>query len=177
VIVWLPACSLYQSEFQCNVPPGVPCRSLQQVYAEETARAPLPPAPDPTRSLPPDATEEWVPPVKTVWIAPYLDSAGRRHEASILRLVVFPGARAVTAEPEFLILPIPETTEAGELSAPPAAPPTPPPAPAPRAPERSRGTPGSQGARQPALPPGLPQGLFTPPSPASPGAGFGLPGS
>lgn len=175
-IVLLTGCSVYQSDFQCGIPPAAPCRSLHQVYAQDTAAPTLPPAPDPTRSLPAQA-EEWTPPVKTVWIAPYVDTAGRRHEASILRFVVFPGARTVTAEPEFLIPPIPDTTEEGDPIGPPPAPPS---ATIPTPGALSRSQTPRVGPSGPAsqLPSGMPPGLFTPPMPASPsrGSGFGLPG-
>lgn len=173
----LTGCAAYESEFQCRAPAGMPCRSLQAVYNAETAIPTLPPVPDPTRGLSSEIAEQWTPPVKTVWIAPYVDSAGRRHEASILRLIVFSGARAVTAEPEFLLPPIPDTTDSGDSIAPPPPPPISP-------------TP------VPHIPPGRPQGqtrspvetssdmalgTFTPPMPpippgGKPLTGFGLPG-
>jgi hypothetical protein len=167
----LTGCAAYESEFQCKAPVGMPCRSLQAVYNAETAIPALPPVPDPTRNLSSEIAEQWTPPVKTVWIAPYVDSAGRRHEASILRLIVFSGTRAVTAEPEFLLPPIPDTTDSGES----IAPPQPPPAPTPHI------TPGRpQGQNQPSIgiPPELTPGLFTPPTPqgGKPSSGFGLPG-
>lgn len=169
----LTGCAAYESEFQCKAPVGMPCRSLQAVYNAETAIPTLPPMPDPTRSLSSEIAEQWTPPVKTVWIAPYIDSAGRRHEASILRLVVFSGARAVTAEPEFLLPPIPETTDSGESIAPPQPPPTP-------APHIAPGR--TQGQSQPpiGIPPELIPGLFTPPMPHGgkplPLSGFAAPG-
>jgi hypothetical protein len=168
----LTACSAYQSEFRCPTPTGVACRSLQQVYKAETTRPPLPPAPDPQRVPPAAPMEEWTPPVKSLWIAPYIDNAGRRHEASLVRLVVFPGPRATAAEPEFLIPPIPESTETGDLLVPPPPPPT-----------SSVPSPRSTGSPSRAMPsrggasPALPQNLFMPP--ASKGAtslpGFGVP--
>lgn len=170
------ACATYQGEFQCKAPAGMPCRSLQEAYATATTVPSLPLPPDPARTPPPDSAEHWTPPVKTVWIAPYVDSAGRRHEASILRLVVFSGAKAVTAEPEFLVPPVPETTEGGELTAPPLPPPTPPLAKAlPLLPGRGQG----QGhSRSPVgAPPEPAPGFFTPPAlQNTPPAGFGLPG-
>lgn len=162
----LTGCAAYQSEFQCKAPVGMPCRSLQTVYTAETALPALPPAPDPARHLASESAEQWTPPVKTVWIAPYVDSAGRRHEASILRLVVFSGARAITAEPEFLLPPIPDTTEGGESIAPPPPPSLSPGRPhePPRPPAGMSPTPGP--------------GSFTPPPPpgGKPLTGFGLPG-
>lgn len=170
----LSGCAAYQSEFQCKVPPGMPCRSLQTVYNVETAVPPLPPVPDSTRVIPSESAEQWTPPVKTVWIAPYVDTAGRRHEASILRLVVFPGVRAVTAEPEFLLPPIPETTEGGDLTVPPPPPPTPPAPSLPMGQGRTQGQSRSPMATTPELAPGL----FTPPAPQGNKLppGFGLPG-
>ncbi len=166
----LSACGIspYQSTFECGVPAGAGgCRSLQQVYRQTTGEPPLPTAPDPQRLAPPPPPAEWTPPVKTVWIAPYVDTHGRRHEASILRIIVFPGAKAVSAEPEFLIPPIPESADGGGLTAPPPAPELPPAAtqtPTPRQTPRSTG--------------GLPRDLFTqPPQTGSrPSTGFGVPG-
>jgi hypothetical protein len=166
----LSACSLsaYQSDFECGIPTGAGgCRSLQQVYRQSAAAQPLPVAPDPQRLSPPPAPAEWAPPVKTVWIAPYVDTHGRRHEASILRIIVFPGAKAVSAEPEFLIPPVPEPGDGGGLTAPPAAPELPP---APSHSAAPRQTPRSGS--------GLPRDLFTPPaqSGSRPSGGFGPPG-
>ncbi len=176
ITAWLLAgCSLtqYQSEFECGVPKGAGgCRSLQQIYTQSAVPTLLPPTPDPTRLGQPLPTEEWSPPVKTVWIAPYVDTAGRRHEASLMRLIIFPGAKVVNAEPEFLIPPIPETTEQGELTAPAAPPDLPRPTlPSPREPSRSRATPRPGGSNP------LPPDLFAPPSaaPATPPSGFNPP--
>ncbi len=176
----LTACSAYQSEFQCNAPAGMPCRSLQAAYNSATTVPTLPPPPDPSRALPSDSSqsaEQWTPPVKTVWIAPYVDSAGRRHEASILRLVIFSGAKAVTAEPEFLIPPIPDTTEGGDTIAPPLPPPA---SPSTKMPPLIPGrTQGQEQSRSPVgTTPELAPGFFTPPAPqgGKPLTGFGLPG-
>lgn len=162
----LAACSTYQGEFRCPYPQGAGCRSLQQVYKAETVRPPLTPAPDPARVSPTTQAEDWTPPVRTVWIAPYVDNAGRRHEASVVRLVVFPGPRATIAEPEFLIPPIPESTESGDLLVPPPPPPTSP-VPSPRP------TGGLSRPTQPKSGPSLPSNLFTPPGAKG---GMSLPG-
>lgn len=169
----LTACSTYQQEFRCPTPTGVACRSLQQVYKAETTRLPLPPPPDPTRVSPAERAEDWTPPVKTVWIAPYVDNRGRRHEASLLRLIVFPGPRGDAAAPEFLIPPIPETTDTGELLVPPPPPPASP-ATAPRPGTGVSRPTRPQGGTSPA---GPALNLFTPPPArgAAPLSGFGVP--
>lgn len=168
----LAACSAYEGEFRCPVPTGIACRSLQQVYKAETTRPPLPPAPDPQRVSAVAPAEEWTPPVKSVWIAPYVDNAGRRHEASLVRLVVFPGPRATAAEPEFLIPPIPESTETGELLVPPPPPPT---SPAPSL--RSTGSPSRPAPSKSGTSSALPPNLFMPPGTkgATSLPGFGVP--
>lgn len=118
-----------------------------------------------------EADTDWSPPVKTVWITPYLDSAGRRHEASLIRIIVFPGPKATSSEPEFLLPPIPDESD-GQLIAPPAGPQSLPSA-------RSETSVRGGASRQPR--PSSPSNpVFTPPNPsatptpASPG--FPLPG-
>lgn len=173
----LTGCATYESEFQCKAPAGMPCRSLQAVYNAETATPALPPAPDPTHSFSSEIAEQWTPPVKTVWIAPYVDSAGRRHEASILRLIVFSGAHAITAEPEFLLPPIPDTTDSGDSITPPPPPPTSPTS----IPRITPGRPQGQTRSPIDTSPDIALGTFTPPMPPTPQGGkpltgFGLPG-
>jgi hypothetical protein len=115
--------SVYADRFQCPIPKGEGrCQSLQQSYITATTRPPIPPPPDPDRLAPPATGGEWVPPVKTIWIAPYVDTAGRRHEPSLLRVVVFPGRSTLKPEPELLIPPVPETDTDGSTSGPPAPP-------------------------------------------------------
>jgi len=152
----------------------MPCRSLQTVYNTETAIPALPPVPDPARQFASENAEQWTPPVKTVWIAPYIDNAGRRHEASIMRLIVFAGARAINAEPEFLLPPIPDTNDGGESIAPPPPPPT---MPTP-SPHLTPGRPQEQTRGPVGMPSNLTPGSFTPPTPQAgkPLTGFGLPG-
>lgn len=116
--------SVYNDHFQCPIAQGDgPCQSLSNAYATATAKTMIPEPPDPGRLTPPATTnDDWVPPVKTIWIAPYVDAAGRRHEPAVMRLVVLPGPPIVKPEPEFLIPPVPEVTDEGSTIGPPVPP-------------------------------------------------------
>ncbi len=170
--------SVYNDQFECPRATGdAPCESLSTAYRRATTAEPLPAPPDPHRhtgSAVTGTTDTWVPPVKTVWLAPWVDSAGRRHEAELLRIVVMPGMPGIKPEPEFLVPPVPEPTEDGGLLGPPAPPaelpgittrPTGPTIPA------TRERPPRPGPAAPARSP-LGGGSTLQP----PGGGFGLPG-
>ncbi len=124
-LLLLAACGIYEHEWTCPMPDGTTkCQSLEQAYASAITQSPIPPPVDPTRLAPPPEAD-WTPPVKLIWIAPYLDTGGHRHEAALVRVVVFPGAPVTKPEPEFLIPPVPETSEEGGLTTPPSPPPAP----------------------------------------------------
>jgi len=160
--------SIYNSEFQCPIPKSDGgCRDLQGVYNKSTFVTPVPPPPDPTRYHSTPSGDKWDPPVKTLWIAPYLDNAGRRHEASLLRIVVFQGPKTIASESEFLLPPIPEDID-GQSTAPP-------PGPQSSQSARPEATPRNAPSRQPrSSPPTSP--LFQPPS-SNPTSGFSVPGA
>jgi hypothetical protein len=164
-LLLLSGCSIYESEWHCPYPTGDgPCRSLTTAYSVSASTPVIPQPPDPTRLAPPPIATDWAPPVKTIWIAPYLDTAGRRHEASVIRSIVFPGQPVVAPEPEFLIPPVPESTEEGTLG-----PPVPP----------ADAAPSRQAAPRDRTPrPASPPARSTPGATGTPSSvpGFGLPG-
>jgi hypothetical protein len=181
-VVLLSGCarliSVYNDEFECPRATGDgPCESLSTAYRRATTPQPLPPPPDPHRhtgSGAPGATDTWVPPVKTVWLAPWVDNAGRRHEAAVLRIVVMPGTAGIKPEPEFLVPPVPEPTEDGGLLTPPA-----PPAELPGATTKpaGRGIPGNhERSQRPSVTAPSRSPFGTSPTHQPPGAGFSLPG-
>jgi hypothetical protein len=166
-LLLLSGCSIYESEWRCPFPPGDGgCRSLNTAYRVSAATPAIPQPPDPTRLAPPPTGTDWTPPVVTIWVAPYLDTAGRRHEASIVRSIVFPGQHVVAPEPEFLIPPVPETTEDGTVR-----PPVPPP-------DAGAGAPRQAPPRDRTPRPASPPARSTPGATGSPTGtpGFGLPG-
>lgn len=169
--------SAYQDQFECPRSAGdQPCEQASRAYLRAMAKHGVPPPPDPDRDRAPGTSEEaWIPPVKTVWIAPYVDGNGRRHEPAILRMIVLPGPASLKPEPEFLVPPVPDVAEDGSLIGPPVPPAdTPPQVPGRTAP-RTR-TPQSGSLLRPSgagSPPGT--SLGTPPPGNSPG-GFSIPG-
>jgi hypothetical protein len=116
--------SAYNDQFECPRSKGdQPCEQTSKAYLRAMAKQGLPQPPDPGRyTHPGDSADGWVPPVKTVWIGPYVDSAGRRHEPAVLRIVVMPGPSILKPEPEFLVPPVPEVADDGSTLEPPVPP-------------------------------------------------------
>jgi len=107
--------SAYNDKYACPYETtDHPCEQASKAALRAMTKQAIPPPPDPGRSDPPGTSPDtWVPPVRTVWIAPYTDTFGRRHEPAILRIVVLPGPPAITPEPEFLVPPVPQTADDG----------------------------------------------------------------
>jgi len=133
--LWLLGCALtlsgcaslisaYQAQFECPRSTGdQPCEQASKAYLRAMAKAGVPHPPDPGRDAAPATSEEaWVPPVKTVWLAPYVDANGRRHEPALLRMIVLPGPASLKPEPEFLVPPVPDVAEDGSMVGPPVPP-------------------------------------------------------
>ena len=103
--------SVYDDSYQCPVAQSGnrPCEPASAAYLRALSKPGLPPPPDLLRYQSPTPTEgdAWQAPVRTVWLAPYVDSSGRRHEATLMRIVVMPGPPIVRPEPEFLVPPVP----------------------------------------------------------------------
>ena len=134
-ILWLLGCALtlsgcaslisaYQDQFECPRSKGAqPCEQASKAYMRSMAKQGVPQPPDPGRyGVPGTSADAWVPPVKTVWIAPYVDGNGRRHEPAILRMIVLPGPASLKPEPEFLVPPVPDVAEDGSMIGPPVPP-------------------------------------------------------
>ena len=116
--------SAYNDQFECPRSTGdQPCEQASKAYLRAMAKQGLPQPPDPGRTTSPgESSDRWVPPVKTIWIGPYVDSAGRRHEPAIMRIVVMPGPSILKPEPEFLVPPVPEVADDGSTMGPPVPP-------------------------------------------------------
>jgi hypothetical protein len=117
--------SVYDDSYQCPVAKSKdkPCEPASTAYLRALARPGLPPPPDPLRDQnPTESGDAWQPPVRTVWLAPFVDSAGRRHEATLMRVVVMPGPPIVRPEPEFLVPPVPMQADDGTQVGPPVPP-------------------------------------------------------
>jgi hypothetical protein len=116
--------SAYNDQFECPRSKGdQPCEQSSKAYMRAMAKQGLPQPPDLGRYTAPGTSgDEWVPPVKSVWIAPYVDSAGRRHEPAVMRMVVMPGPSILKPEPEFLVPPVPDVADDGSSIGPPVPP-------------------------------------------------------
>ncbi len=116
--------SAYNDTFECpREKSDQPCEQASKAYLRAMSKPAIPAPPDPGRyDTPGTSADTWVPPVHTVWIAPYTDTFGRRHEPSLLRIVVLPGPPSVKPEPEFLVPPVPQTGEDGSEIGPPVPP-------------------------------------------------------
>jgi hypothetical protein len=134
-VLWLLGCALtlsgcaslisaYQAQFECPRSTGdQPCEQASKAYLRAMTKAGVPHPPDPGRDAAPATSEEaYVPPVKTVWLAPYVDGNGRRHEPALLRMIVLPGPASLKPEPEFLVPPVPDVAEDGSMIGPPVPP-------------------------------------------------------
>ena len=134
-ILWLLTCTMalsgcaslisaYNDQFECPRSKGdQPCEQASKASMRAMAKQGLPQPPDPGRSTSPgEGPDGWVPPVKTLWIGPYVDSAGRRHEPAVMRIVVMPGPSILKPEPEFLVPSVPEVADDGSTIAPPVPP-------------------------------------------------------
>jgi hypothetical protein len=168
--------SAYNDKYACPYETtDHPCEQASKAALRAMTKQAIPPPPDPGRSDPPGTSPDtWVPPVRTVWIAPYTDTFGRRHEPAILRIVVLPGPPAITPEPEFLVPPVPQTADDGSQIGPPVPPAE---TPATTKPTSPGTTPQNRTPRTSALPRSPIGSVTTPPTPGfgSPG-GFTIPG-
>ncbi len=168
--------SAYTDRFECpREKSDQPCEQASKAYLRAMSKPAIPAPPDPGRSdIPGTSPDTWVPPVHTVWIAPYTDTFGRRHEPSLLRIVVLPGPLSLKPEPEFLVPPVPQTAEDGSEIGPPVPPTETPSTPTRRTPAQPNRTPRT--STIPRSPFG--SGTTLPPSLNLPTTGgFGIPGN
>ena len=116
--------SAYNDTFECPRSEGDhPCGQASKAYMRAMTKPGLPHPPDPGRYAAPGfESDHWIPPVKSVWVAPYVDNAGRRHEPSVIRMIVMPGPSILKPEPEFLVPPVPEAADDGSTIGPPVPP-------------------------------------------------------